>query len=67
MGIKDAGKKATLVKMQRRTRWAPVWVVLKKYGKGKRIHPATTTRFKRSWKRTKLHILPRKIRKSHMG
>ncbi len=67
MGIKNPQKKATLGKLGRRTKWAPVWVVLKKYGMGKRIHPSAITRQKRSWRRTKLKITPRKLRKSHMG
>jgi ribosomal protein L39E len=67
MGIKNQEKKAKLVKLGRRTRWAPVWVVLKKFGMGKRIHPSATTKQKRSWRRTKLHIKPRKIRRSHYG
>lgn len=67
MGIKNPEKKATLAKLGRRTKWAPVWVVIKKHGMGKKIHPSAITRQKRSWKRTKLHIKPRKIRKSHMG
>jgi hypothetical protein len=60
-------KKATLAVKNKQTKWAPVWVVLKKYGVGKKIHPASITVYKRSWRRTKLHIKPRKIRKSHMG
>jgi ribosomal protein L39E len=67
MGIKNPEKKAKLVKLGRRTKWAPVWIVLKKYGVGKRIHPSTTTRQRRSWRRTKLHVKPRKQRKSHFG
>ena len=67
MGIKNSQKKATLVKRGRRTKWAPVWVVLKKYGIGKRIHPSAVTRHRRSWRRTKLHIKPRISRKSHFG
>jgi len=67
MGIKNPEKKAKLAKKGRRTKWAPIWVVLKKYGAGKRIHPSTTTRHRRSWRRTKLHIKPRKQRKSHFG
>jgi len=60
-------KKAKLAVKNRQTKWAPVWVVLKKYGTGKKIHPASITAYKRSWRRTKLHIKPRKIRKWHMG
>ena len=67
MGIKNQLKKAKLAKQARRTRWATVWAVLKKYGIGKRIHPSQLTRHKRSWRRTKLHIKPRKQRKSHYG
>ncbi len=67
MGIKNAQKKATLGKKARQTKWAPVWAVLKKYGMGKRIHPSSMTKYRRSWKRTKLHIKPRKARKSHFG
>ncbi|MEK6913621.1 MAG: hypothetical protein AABW47_03030 [Nanoarchaeota archaeon] len=60
-------KKSKLAVKARQTKWAPVWVVMKKYGTGKRIHPSATTVVKRSWRRTKLHIKPRRIRKSHMG
>lgn len=67
MGIKNPEKKAKLAVYGRRTKWAPVWVVLKKYGMGKRIHPSAITRQRRSWRRTKLHIKPRKQRKSHFG
>ena len=67
MGIKNQAKKTKLAKKGRQTKWAPVWAVLKKYGKGKRVHPSTMTHQRRSWRRTKLHIKPRKIRKSHLG
>lgn len=60
-------KKEKLAKQVRRTKWAPVWVVLKKFGPGKRVHPSAITRHRRSWKRTKLKIGPRKIRRSHYG
>ena len=36
MGIKNPEKKARLTKLGRRTKWAPVWVVLKKFGAGKK-------------------------------
>lgn len=61
------GKKEKLAKQTRRTRWAPVWVVLKKFGPGKKIHPSAITKYKRSWRRGKLHIRPRKIRPVHYG
>jgi ribosomal protein L39E len=67
MGIKSSKKKSTLAKQSKRSKWAPVWVILKKFGMGKRIHPSAITRHRRSWRRTKLHIKPRKIRKSHFG
>lgn len=67
MGIKNFDKKIKLMKKGRQTKWAPIWVVLKKYGTGKRVHPSAVTKYRRSWRRTKLHIKPRKQRKSHMG
>ncbi len=62
-----SGKKAILAKKARQTKWAPIWVVLKKFGVGKRVHPSAITKHRRSWRRTKLHIKPRKQRKSHFG
>ena len=41
-------KKIKLSKQGRRTKWAPFWTVIKKYGKGKRVHPSRMTRIKRS-------------------
>lgn len=67
MGIKNQSKKAKLAVKARQTKWAPIWVVLKKFGMGKKIHPSSITKYRRSWKRTKLHIRPRKMRKSHFG
>ena len=61
------GKKEKLAKQGRRTKWAPVWVILKKFGPGKRIHPSAITRYKRSWRHKKLHIRPLKIRPRHYG
>ena len=43
-------KKVKLAVHGRRVKWAPVWIVLKKYGKGKKIHPSSMTRLKRSWR-----------------
>ncbi len=60
-------KKAKLVVKGRQTRWAPVWAVMKKYGTGKRVHPSAMTAYKRNWRRTKLHIKPRRIKKWHLG
>ena len=67
MGIKNKNKKEILAKKARKTKWTPVWAVLKKYGLGKRIHPSQMTRHRRSWRRTKLHIKPRRQKKSHFG
>lgn len=67
MMIKNSDKKIILSKKGNQTKWAPIWVVLKKFGVGKKIHPSAITKYKRSWRRTKLHIKPRKIRKSHLG
>jgi ribosomal protein L39E len=60
-------KKIKLSKQNRRTKWAPVWVVLKKLGAGKRVHQSGVTVFRRNWRRTKLKIKPRKQRKQHLG
>ncbi len=60
-------KKVKLMKAGRQTKWAPVWVVLKKFGPGKRVHPSAITKNRRSWRRTKLDIGPRKIKKWHLG
>jgi len=60
-------KKKKLSKANKRTKWAPVWTVLKKYGKGKRIHPSRITKIKRNWRRTKLKIKPRIMKKHHLG
>lgn len=67
MGIKYKGKKEKLTTKGKQTKWAPVWAVLRKFGMGKRIHPSQITRIRRNWRRTKLHVKPRKMRKSHMG
>lgn len=51
---KTITKKLKLGKQQRRTKWAPFWVIPKALGKGKRVHPSRLTRVKRSWRRTKI-------------
>jgi len=51
---KTLSKKLRLGKQQKRTRWAPFWVIPKAVGKGKRVHPSRLTRIKRSWRRTKI-------------
>jgi len=60
-------KKIKLSKANRRTKWAPVWTVLKKFGAGKRVHPSNMTNVRRSWRRTKLKIKPRRQRKQQLG
>ena len=59
-------KKIKLSKANRRTKWAPVWTVLKKFGTGKRIHPSTISA-RRNWRRIKLRIKPRRQKKQHLG
>ena len=60
-------KKIKLSKATKRTHWAPVWVVLKKLGAGKRAHPSSVTHVRRNWRRTKLKIKPRRQSKPQMG
>ena len=67
MGFKNPERKAKFVVKGRQTKWAPVWAVLKKFGKGKRVHPSAMTKYRRSWRRTKLDIRPKKMRKWHLG
>ena len=64
---KRTQKKIKLSKHGRRTKWAPFWVVIKKFGQGKKVHPSSITRIRRNWNQTKLKIKPRKMRKSHLG
>jgi ribosomal protein L39E len=51
---KTLTKKLRLGKQNKRTKWAPFWVIPKAVGKGKRVHPSSLTRVKRSWRRTKI-------------
>ncbi len=67
MGIKSKQKKIKLATAAKHAKWAPVWVVLKKFGVGKKVHPSATTKHRRSWRRTKLNIKPKKIRRTHYG
>jgi len=60
-------KKVQLVKHTGRTKWAPFWAVIKKNGKGKKVHPSEMTAIRRHWRRTKLKIKPRRSRKQHLG
>ena len=60
-------KKVKLGVHGKRTKWAPVWTVIKKYGQGKRIHPSKMTRIKRSWRQIKLKVKPRRVQKRFIG
>ena len=64
---KEYQKKIKLGVHVRRTKWAPFWAVLKKYGKGKRVHPSQMTKNRRHWRRTKLKVKPRRTPNSHLG
>ena len=52
---KHPAKKSRLIRANRNTKWAPVFVVLKKFGSGKKVHPSRLSR-KRSWRRNKLKV-----------
>lgn len=60
-------KKIKLGTANKRTKWAPFWVVMKKHGKGKRMHPSAVTNQRRSWRYTKLKIKPRRVKKKFLG
>ena len=60
-------KKIKLGVANRRTKWAPFWAVVKKFGLGKRKHPSEMTSHRRHWRRTKLKIKPRRQKKQHLG
>ena len=64
---KQRQKKVKLSVAGRQTKWAPFWVVVRKFGAGKRVHPSSTTRIRRNWRQTKLKIKPRRIKKRHLG
>lgn len=52
--FKHPSRKKRLNKAAKQTRWAPIWTVPKKYGKGRKVHPGRHTIVKRSWRRTKI-------------
>lgn len=52
---KHPNRKQKLIKANRQTKWAPIFVVIKKFGVGKKIHQSNMG-MKRSWRRTKLKI-----------
>lgn len=64
---KSYQKKIKLMKQVRRTKWAPFWAVLRKYGAGKRVHPSRITNRRRNWRQTKLKLKPRRVKKKFIG
>ena len=62
-------KKVKLAVHGRRTKWAPVWAVIRKFGQGKMKskHPSEITKQRRHWRRSKLKIKPRRMKKRHLG
>jgi len=60
-------KKVKLSVANKHTKWAPFWAVIKKFGKGKRVHPSELTKHRRHWRQTKLKIKPRRTPKNHLG
>lgn len=52
---KDLNFKLKLIKQGKRTRWAPIFAIIRRYGLGKRVHPSEITRIKRNWRRRKIH------------
>ncbi|MEM1988265.1 MAG: 50S ribosomal protein L39e [Candidatus Woesearchaeota archaeon] len=50
---KSLSLKKILAKKNSQTKWAPVWAVLKVFGKRK-IHPARITTIKRNWRRNRI-------------
>lgn len=60
-------KKVKLSVHTKRTKWAPFWVILRKFGAGKRVHPSQITKQRRHWRRTKLRIKPRRVKRQHLG
>lgn len=60
-------KKVRLGVVGRQIKWAPFWAVLRKFGKGKRVHPSEMTAYRRHWRRTKLKMKPRRNGKNYLG
>lgn len=60
-------KKVKLSKLNKRTKWAPFWAVVRRFGAGKRVHPSQMTAQRRHWRRTKLKLKPRFAAKRHLG
>ena len=60
-------KKIILAVHARRTKWAPSWAVVRRFGKGKRTHPSQMTAIRRHWRRSKIKVKPRRSSKKHLG
>jgi len=60
-------KKVKLAKYGKRTKWAPFWAVIRRFGKGKRVHSSQMTRVRRSWRQGKLKLKPRRVKKQFIG
>lgn len=60
-------KKVKLAVKTRRTKWAPFWAVVRKFGQGYKAHPSQITKQRRHWRRIKLKIKPRRTPKKHLG
>ncbi|MBU0760691.1 MAG: 50S ribosomal protein L39e [Nanoarchaeota archaeon] len=65
--MKHQQKKIKLNVANRQTRWAPFWAVIKKFGMGHKTHPSAITKHRRHWRRTKLKIKPRRMKKQQLG
>jgi ribosomal protein L39E len=48
---KTSGKKKRLGHAAKQTHWAPIWVIPKALGKGKKVHPSAINPDKRHWRR----------------
>lgn len=60
-------KKVKLAVHGRHTKWAPIWAVIRKFGKGRRVHPSQITAQRRHWRQVKLKIKPRRAPRHHLG
>jgi ribosomal protein L39E len=60
-------KKIKLSGHTKRTKWAPFWAVIRKFGKGKRVHPSELTKHRRHWRQVKLKVTPRRTPNKHLG
>ncbi len=49
---KTSGQKRRLIAAAKQSRWAPFWLMPKKYGlsRARKLHPSQLTRIKRRWR-----------------